>query len=262
MSQYQNTLNALLKAKLQEINTAVERAIRSHGLDPKIQVASGSQIIGSINCGNGRAEATAKYTLKDLTGLSSITIDSLTITSTTPSADEERVHGSIALSASMLLNLNTNLGGTMTANCGFFKPSHSLIGNVVVPTVTVTATGNFQAMVGREIALTEINIAIPSLNYGTINVNIDGLGTFSPLYQELENFILGIMKNKVIKNIEDALTQTLNRAINSQLLNTLVNKLKQFRTYLPCWDRVHTMHSFNSNTINSRVLVVLLLKHL
>jgi hypothetical protein len=217
MSQYENLLNAIIKAKLPDINAAIGGAIKSQGLDPMIHVASGTDNIGSINLGICTATASASYSLQNLTGLSSLVINSLVITSATTGEDEKTVHGSVELNASMSSNLGINVGGRFTAGCGFLKPSVGISGSVSVSTVTVAASGDFDATVGSEICLTEINITNPGLNYGNIDVHIDGLGIFNSLLGPLENFILGIVKGQIISAIQGALTPPLNSAINGQL---------------------------------------------
>lgn len=217
MSQYQNLLNAIIKAKLPDINAAIGAAIKSQGLDPMIHVASGSHNIGSIDLGICTATASASYSLQNLTGLSSLVINSLEITSATTGEDGKTVHGSVALSASMSSNLGINVGGKFTAGCGLVKNSVRISGRVTVSTVTVAATGDFDATVGSDICLTEIHISNPGLNYGNIIVDIDGLGIFNSLLHPLENFILGIVKGQLVGAIQGALTPPLNSAINGQL---------------------------------------------
>tara|TARA_B110000211_G_scaffold158033_1_gene178892 strand:- start:1061 stop:1810 length:750 start_codon:yes stop_codon:yes gene_type:complete len=217
MSQYENLLNAIIKAKLPDINAAIGGAIKSQGLDPMIHVASGNDNIGSINLGICTATASASYALQNLTGLSSLVINSLEITSATTGEDGKVVHGSVALNASMTSNLGINVGGRFTAGCDFLKPSVGISGRVTVSSVTVAATGDFDATVGSDICLTEIHISNPGLNYGSIKVDIDGLGIFNSLLHPLENFILGIVKGQLVGAIQGALTPALNNAINGQL---------------------------------------------
>jgi len=213
MSQFKDLLNALIKAKLPEINSAVNSAIKSQGLDPMKNVTSGSKTIGSINLGICTASANASYSLQNLTGLSSFTINSLTITSATTGKDGSSLHGAVQLNASMKSNLGIHVGGKFRAGCGFLSDSVGISGSVSISTVTVNASGNFDATVGGNICLTEIDIVNPGLNYGDINVNIDGLGIFNSLLHPLENFILGLVKGTIIDTIEKAITPPINDAI-------------------------------------------------
>ncbi|AEV97428.1 hypothetical protein A4D02_33050 [Niastella koreensis] len=213
-NQFQDLLNALIKAKLPDINTAVPLAIRNRGLDPMINVTSGSQTIGSINLGICTADATASYVLQNLNGLSTLRINSLAITSIVAPKDGLSLHGTVQLNATVTSNLGIHLGGSFRAGCGFLKPSVGLGGNVTISSVSINATGDFDATIGNQICLTHIEISHPGLNYGGVNVNIDGLGIFNSLLHPLEGFILGLVKGPIISLIEGAVTPAINNALN------------------------------------------------
>ena len=217
MSQFENLLNALIKSKLPEINSAVESAIKSQGLDPMIHVTSGSDKIGSIDLGICTAEAVASYALQNLTGLSSFEINSLVITSATTSEDGSKMHGTVKLEAKLKSNLGIHIGGKFKAGCGFLKPSVGIGGTVTISSVTINASGDFDATIGSQLCLTEIDVLNPGLNYGNINVDIDGLGIFNALLHPLENFILGLVKGPVISTIEKAVTPAVNNALKGFL---------------------------------------------
>lgn len=212
-NQFQDLLNALIQAKLPQINGAVAAAIRSRGLDPMIHVTSGSQTIGRIDLGICTAEAVAGYALQNLTGLSHLHINSLAITSVTTTPDGSALHGSVQLNATVTSNLGIHLGGSFKAGCGFIKPSVGLGGNVTITSVSINASGDFEATIGPQLCLTQIEVKNPGLNYGNINVDIDGLGIFNSLLHPLENFILGLVKGPVIGLIENAVTPAVNNAL-------------------------------------------------
>jgi len=213
-NQFQDLLNALIQSKLPQINSAVSSAIKSRGLDPMVNVTSGSQTIGSIDLGICTAEAVAGYVLQNLTGLSTLQINSLVITSSTATPDGSSLHGTVRLDAKITSNLGIHLGGSFKAGCGFIKPSVGLGGNVNISSVSISATGDFDATIGSQLCLTHIEIKNPGLNYGNINVNIDGLGIFNTLLGPLENFILGLVKGPVIGLIQGAVTPAVNNALN------------------------------------------------
>lgn len=217
MNQFQDLLNALIKAKLPEINNAIPNAIRAQGLDPMINVTSGSDTIGSINLGICTAEAVASYNLQNLTGLSSLRINTLTITNAITTPDGNSVHGTVALNAVLTSNLSIHLGGSFKAGCGFIKPSVGLGGTVTVSNVSINATGDFNATVGAQLCLTNIDIMNPGLDYGNINIDIDGLGIFNSLLQPLEGFILGLVKGPIVNLIESSVTPPVNNAIHGIL---------------------------------------------
>ena len=213
-NQFQALLNALIRAKLPALNTALVTAIQYKRLDPMINVTSGSQTIGSIDLGLCTAEAVASYVLQNLTGLSTLRINSLVITSATTTPDGSAMHGNVQLNANIVSNLGIEVGGSFRAGCGFIKPSVGIGGKVTISSVTVNATGDFDATIGEQICLTHISIRNPGLNYNNINVNIDGLGIFNGLLHPLENFILGQVKGPIISLIEGAVTPAVNSALN------------------------------------------------
>jgi hypothetical protein len=213
-NQFQDLLNALILSKLPAINTAVPSAIRNRGLDPMINVTSGSQTIGSINLGICTADATASYVLQNLTGLSTLHISSLVITSSTATPDGSALHGTVQLNASLTSNLGIHVGGSFRAGCGFIKPSVGIGGSVTVSGATISATGDFDATIGQQICLTHIGISNPGFNYGSINVNIDGLGIFNSLLGPLKDFILGQVKGPIVSLIQGAVTPAVNNALN------------------------------------------------
>lgn len=217
MNQFQDLLNALILAKLPEINTAISSAIRSQGLDPMINVTSGSDTIGSINLGICTAEAVASYALQNLTGLSTLFVNSLVITSSTTTQDGSAMHGKVQLNATLRSDLGIHVSGNFRAGCGFIKPSVGLGGNITISSVSINATGDFDATIGNTLCLTEVDVMNPGLNYGNINVDIDGLGIFNSLLHPLENFILGLVKGPVINLIEGAVTPAINNALKGVL---------------------------------------------
>jgi hypothetical protein len=217
MDPFKDLLNALIKAKLPEINAAISNAIKSRGLDPMVDVLSGSDVIGSINLGVCEAKATASYTLKDLTGLSSFFINSLVITSANSNPDGSAVTGAIAMTAQLGSIIGIRVGGRLKAECGVIDESVGISGSVTASDVTITAAGDFTATVDSSICLTEIDVVSPGLNYGKVNIDIDGLGILNKLLEPLEDYILGLVKGPIINLIESNLTPVINSTIKGLL---------------------------------------------
>jgi len=215
MSQFQDLLNALIKSQLPAINTQISSAIKGRGLDPMIHVTSGSDTIGSINLGICTAEAVASYDLQNLTGLSTLQINSLVIVSSTTNPEGTALHGTVKLDAVIKSNLNIHVGGSFRAGCGFIKPSVGIGGSIGISAVSINATGDFDATIGSQLCLTGIGVRNPGLNYGNIEINIDGLGIFNSLLRPLENFILGLVKGPIVNLIEGAVTPAINDAIRN-----------------------------------------------
>lgn len=217
MGQFQDLLNAVINANLSNINNAATSAIRSRGLDPMQNVTSGSQVIGSINLGICTAEAVASYVLENLTGLSSFHINSLVVTSANASPDGSSLTGAIQMDAVLTSDVGIQVGGNFKAGCLYYTPSVGLSGNVSVSGVSISATGDFNATLGTQLCLTAMDVMNPNLNYGNININIDGLGILNELLGPLEDFILGLVKGQIIGLIESAITPPINSAISSAL---------------------------------------------
>lgn len=217
MAQFQDLLNALISANLSNINNAATSAILSRGLDPMQNVTSGSQVIGSINLGICTADAVASYVLQNLTGLSSLHINSLVVTSANASPDGSTVSGAIQLDAVLSANLGIQVGGNFKAGCLYYTPSVGLNGSVTVSGVSVSATGDFNATVGTQLCLTAMDVMNPNLNYGNVSINIDGLGILNELLGPLEDFILGLVKGQIISLVESSVTPPINSAISGAL---------------------------------------------
>jgi hypothetical protein len=217
MDPFLDLLNALIKGKLPEINTTISSVIKSNGLDPIVNVASGAVTIGSIDLGLCTAEVIASYKLENLKGLSTFLINTLVITSATSSPDGSELYGTIQMNASLTSDIGIHVGGKLKAQCGVLKSSIDIGGSVDVSSVTINAAGDFNASIGSSICLTEIDIMNPGLSYGKITIYIDNLGIFNKLLQPLEDLILNLVKGYVISSVQGLLTPVVNDAINGLL---------------------------------------------
>ena len=207
-NQFQDLLNALIQSKLPQINSTVSSAIKSGGLDPMVNVKSGSQTIGSIGVWPLKIDAVASYNLNSLTGLSTLHINSLVITSATTTPDGSALRGTVMLQANLSSDLRMQVGGAFKAGV-----SVGIGGNVTISSGSLNATGDFEATVGNQLCLTRIGVSNPGLNYGNVQVNIDGLGFLNSLLRPLENFILGQVKGPIIGLIAGEVTPAVNNAL-------------------------------------------------
>jgi hypothetical protein len=213
-NQFQDLLNKMIQSKLPEINALLVRSIRSGGLDPKVNVTSGSQTIGSIGIWPFRVDAVASYRMQNLTGLSAISINSMGIASVNTTSDGAGLRGTIRLQATMSSNLRMDVGGKITA-AGFV--SVGIGGNATMTSGSIDATGDFVATIGDQLCLTSIYVGTAGLNYGNINLYIDGLGIFNFLLDPLKNFILGQVKGPIINLIQQAIVPPVNNALKDVL---------------------------------------------
>ncbi|VAW70646.1 hypothetical protein MNBD_GAMMA09-3626 [hydrothermal vent metagenome] len=212
-------LNEIIKKNLPAINSKIQEGIRQRHLDPMHHVASGDEGLGHINLGICTAFAKAGYHVKDLTGLSSLSISSLVIVNggTNPDNPEE-VCGKVQFEAKLGSSINASVGGKVTAGCGFIHPSIGISGKVSASDVVTTAKGSFNADInGAKICLSQINLSQLSVNYGNTSVSIDGLGIFNTFLKPLEDFILNIFKGQIRSAIASALTPVINTEVEKLL---------------------------------------------
>lgn len=212
--QFQDLLNAMLASNLREINAALSTTIQSNGLDPMRNVTSGEQTLGSIGIGPFRADAVASYQLQNLTGLSSLHINSLAIISANSTPEGSGLYGTVTLQANVNSNLHMNVGGGFRASVFGISKSVGISGNVTMSSATINAIGGFGATIGDQLCLTRIYVSNPGLNYGNVNIDINGLGIFNSLLGPLKNFILSQVKGPIIGLIQGAVTPAVNTALN------------------------------------------------
>lgn len=207
-------LNNIILKKLPDINSAIQNAIRSGGLDPMHSVASGTEDFGKIDLGFCDASANASYSIENLQGLSSFEITRLQIVSggADPN-DPSRINGDIVLEAVLHSQIAAHLGGQFQAKCGFLHPTVGIGGTVTATQVSGGATGSFSAgLSGTQICLQSIHVQNLTINYGDASASIDGLGIFNVFLSPLTNFILGIFKGQI-------------RALLGQVLNPVINNM-------------------------------------
>jgi hypothetical protein len=208
-------LNQIIINALPSINKGIQSGIKSAHLDPWGQVANGSDVLGSINLGICHASATADYSITNMRGLSSFTIESLEIVSVQPNAsDPSKLDGTIAMNARFGSNLETNLGGSIEAKCGFIHPHVGISGNVEVTSVSASATGTFNASTSKgKVCMDAVTVSGFNVNYGSINIHINGLGIFNVFLKPLEDLITNILKGK----IRSAITSAIKSAVNNEI---------------------------------------------
>lgn len=208
-------LNQIIKNALPSVNKGIQSGIKNAHLDPWGQVAHGSDTLGKINLGICHASATADYSITNMKGLSSFTIKSLEIMSVQPNAsDPSKLAGTISLNASFASNLETSLGGGIEAKCGFIHPHIGISGNTKVSSITASATGTFNASTTKgKVCIDSITVNGFNVNYGSIGVNINGLGIFNVFLKPLEDLIITILKGK----IRSAITSAIKSAVNNEI---------------------------------------------
>ncbi len=206
-----NILNSLLSKNLPAINQAIHGAIVANNLDPLSSVASGSDTLGHIDLGICTASASANYYVANLTGLSSLSLQSLVITGAAPVHDQPNaVSGTLALNASVG-GMGANVGGSFKAGCGFISQSVGISGSVSIASATVASGGDFIASTANgQVSITFLDAEQLSLNYQGLSVSIDGLGIFNKFLGPLEDVIIGQFQGSIRTAIANAITPVIN----------------------------------------------------
>lgn len=214
-------LNAIIKAKLPAINSAIQGAIRDNHLDPWGQVASGQDTFGSINLGVCHASVGADYNVNNMRGLSGFSIANVTVQSlSSDPSNSNSLSGTITLDAGISGDLSTGVGGGVEAKCGFIHPHVGISGKATVSGTTVHAAGSFTASLsdsGSKICLDKVSVSNATIDYGNVHVTIDGLGIFNSILSPLIDAIVGLFKGQIRSAIASALTPILNSKINGEL---------------------------------------------
>lgn len=211
-------INKLILQQLASINKAIGAEIRSKNLDPMQHVVSANERLGSIDLGLCTAYVDAGYDVNNLAGMANFTIGSLQITSAGKNPQNAgQINGSVSIAASVGA-ISAGLGGRIGGGCGFLSEHIGLSGSASAASIQVTGTGTFQAgLANQQVCLSALHLDQLSLNYGGLQLSIDGLGIFNRFLQPLESLILDQFKGPIANLIAGALLPVLNSQINQLL---------------------------------------------
>ena len=213
----QDLLNEIIKEMLPKINSAIQNAISANHLDPWGQVASGSDTLGKIDLGICTASADASYAITNMRGLSSFTLDSIILNSAS-SGENNTVVGDVSVVAHMGSDLSTNVSGKFSAGCGFIHPSVGIGGTATVSGLSAHANGRYTASTSNgQVCLSELDVRSLTVDYGNVNVHIDGLGIFSSLLDPLVSAIVNLFNGDIKGDISSAVTPIIDREIAAVL---------------------------------------------
>ena len=208
-------VNALVDALLPELNEELPQAIKDAGLDPWKNVASDSKTLGKINLGVCKASAKASYSIKDMTGLSSLEITSAEAGSLQGTTT---ITGTLSMRAKLNKSLSAKVSGKISAKCGIVSDSASISGKVTAKGVTGKGAGNFTATIsGTTACVTEAKITTFSLDYDDIDVKIDGLGIFNSLLDPLVDAVDALFGSAIKNEVANALKPVLNDLLKDEL---------------------------------------------
>jgi hypothetical protein len=211
-------LNELITALLPNLNQALPKYIVSEDLDPWDDVVSGSVTLGKVDLGLCTASVKASYSIKNMVGLSSIVITSMT-SETFDSTNLPTVTGTLNVSAKLTKNLSAKLSGKITAACGGLSlPSASISGTAIASGVTGTGKANFTATIALpQSCFTQVKLTSLKLNYSHIEVDISGLGEFNEFLEPLVDAINALFGNAIKGEIAEALLPVLNDLLKDEL---------------------------------------------
>jgi hypothetical protein len=217
MNPIEQLLNQIIQNMLPQINSGIQSTIRNNHLDPWGQIASGNDKLGSLNIGICDASAWANYNVGNMRGLSAINVNSIILSQTQPDPnDPSKLLGVIQVNASMGGNLSANLGGGVEAKCGFIHPSVGISGSATVSGLTASAAGFFSASVnGNNVCLNSISMSNMNLNYGKLDVYVNGLGIFNTFLSPLIQLFTNLFKGQINSAIANALKPMINGQVNS-----------------------------------------------
>jgi hypothetical protein len=211
-------LNALLDALLPDLNAALPKAIQDAGLDPWGTVAQGSDTLGKINLGLCTAKVKASYSIKDMTGLSSIEILSATVETSTTAASGTQATGTMALKARLNKSLSAKVSGKLSASCGGISESVKISGKITAKGVTGKGKGPYAATLGvPESCLQSLELSTFSLDYSSVDISIDGLGIFNSFLKPLEDVVTQLFKDAITTEVANAVKPLLNSLIADEL---------------------------------------------
>ncbi len=202
----QNLLNRIIANKLlPSLNSQIGGLIRKNGLDPFPKVAAGKESAGF---------ASASYQVYDLTGLSSVEVTKLAITSVASGGDSSKLQGTMAMAAKLNSALSVRVKGKASA----IGIGVGLGGSAELGGVTVASGGTFQAATkGAEICLNDLDATGLSVDWLSQHISIDGLGPLNSLLAPLEQAVLGALKDQIRSLISNQVASVLNDQLDDLL---------------------------------------------
>ncbi|MCR9256737.1 MAG: hypothetical protein NXI16_11675 [Alphaproteobacteria bacterium] len=243
----------MIAQKLPEITSTVDNAIKSSGHDPWPNVASGHDSPGSYCVhipivGKECVSAGAKYSLKNMTGLSTLDLDSVVITSVSnvdnalskisfegqgdddksdflqavghapDAASGSSLTGVVAVKAHLKSSLKLDVSGSVYASIAGLHPSVGLGGSVTVDGVSASGSGTAGiSMSGGQVCLNSVSINTLNLQEANISVHLNGLGVFGGLLSSVVTLIVNLFKSTITSQIAPLVRDQLEDAVKGQL---------------------------------------------
>jgi hypothetical protein len=206
-------LDSMLIALVPVLNQGIPQYIKNNNLDPWKDVYSGKKTLGKINLGICTASAKASYSIKDMTGLSSLVITEMKYV-TRDDSQYPTVKGTIDMAVVLNSKLSAKVSGKITAGCGGINQSASISGKATAEGVIGKGKISYTAQLGvPQSCYTEMKINDLTLMYSDIDVEIKGLGMFNKFMDPLVDAVEGAFGDLIKGAIADALEPVLNDLI-------------------------------------------------
>jgi hypothetical protein len=213
-------IQPILDNALSGINAVMSHGIKAAGLDPWKAVLTESITLGKIDLPIGKAKAKLEASINEVTGLSSLEIDSLTV----ESANLELLRESdVSLSWKCALHseLTAQLGGTVSATLGNLSPSVGLDGSASITGLTGTgeATGGVKAQLSFKtpFCVTGFEVSSVSVSYEDVIVKVDGLGELNDILQHVIHAVQEMVGRTITVKVPPAIQRAVRDAVKGSL---------------------------------------------
>ena len=214
-----SVFNGILKNSLIPIaNSKLGQVIRNANLDP-FEGFKGNTTTPEVDAKICKLSANVEYNIQNVTGLSLIQINSLTLIDAIDSTN-----GSLMLNlggSSNNLTVNSNIDGTIILNCNVPLSPIRFNGNSTIKDILVKVekAQAIASLATEQVSVTNIELMSLSSDFGAVQVNINQLS--DPFGQILLHDIISIVaakfKQDIIDLINDQVRNQVNQVLQSQL---------------------------------------------
>ncbi|WP_338849091.1 hypothetical protein V8J88_09060 [Massilia sp. W12] len=201
---YSSLINQILSAMLPQLNQDIGPQIRQAGWDPSGNLVSGSQDFGI---------GTLHYSLGGLSGLSSLQLNSLSV-SALDASNPGYLTGTMNFAGSFSSNISATVGADF--KIWFVDPSVSIA--LTLKSCSISGSMNFHADIGAVILkLDQVSNGAASISYGDSSYDISGLGPFDSLADTIGDAMMGLLKGQIQSEVSAAASMVVSQAVSGIL---------------------------------------------
>ena len=213
-------IQPILDNALAGINAAMSDGIKAAGLDPWKDVLTESITLGKIDLPIGKAKAKLEASINEVTGLSSLEIDSLTVESANLELLRES-NVSLSWKCAFHSELTAQLDGTVSATLGNLSPSVGLDGSASITGLTGTgeATAGVKAQLSFKtpFCVTGFEVSSVSVSYEDVIVKVDGLGELNDILQHVSHAVQEMVGRTITVKVPPVIQSAVHDAIKGIL---------------------------------------------